>query len=162
MTYSPYDQPAQPPPLAYMTPIESSRNDSHIKTLAICHYVWGGLAILGSSCFIIYIVIGAMAVGGAMSPAQSPGDLDATTGWIFIIMGSIAILLGWVSGGLNIYSGISMSQRRRRTLSLVMAGLNCLSVPLGTTLGVFTFVVLLRDSVVAEYRAVEFQPRFHP
>ena len=41
--------------------------------------------------------------------------------------------------------------RRARTFSLVMAGVNCLSVPLGTTLGVFTFIVLLRESVAAQY-----------
>ena len=32
-----------------------------------------------------------------------------------------------------------------------MAGVNCLSMPIGTTLGIFTFVVLLRPSVTALY-----------
>lgn len=162
MSYSPYEQPsAAPPPLAYMTPIEATKNDSHIKTLAICHYVWGALAIVGSSCFIIYIVIGVMAITGAMaSSPPSPNDLDGEVGWFFVLLGSLAVLLGWSIGILNIVSGVSMMKRRRRTLSLILAGFNCLSVPLGTTLGVFTFVVLLRDTVVAEYNAAAMQPQW--
>ena len=30
---------------------------------------------------------------------------------------------------------------------MIIAGINCLGIPLGTTLGVFTFIVLLRPSV---------------
>jgi hypothetical protein len=40
-----------------------------------------------------------------------------------------------------------LSQRRSRTLCLVVAGLSCFGVPFGTALGVFTFLVLLRPSV---------------
>ena len=37
--------------------------------------------------------------------------------------------------------------------SLVIAALCCLNMPLGTVLGVFTFIVLTRDSVKAQYAA---------
>jgi hypothetical protein len=37
--------------------------------------------------------------------------------------------------------------------SLVIAGVNCASFPLGTLLGVFTFIVLLRASVRSLYPA---------
>jgi hypothetical protein len=35
----------------------------------------------------------------------------------------------------------------------VVAGINCLHIPLGTVLGVFTIVVLIRDSVRELYSA---------
>ena len=37
--------------------------------------------------------------------------------------------------------------------SLVVAGLNCMGFPFATVLGVFTFLVLLRESVVELYEA---------
>jgi hypothetical protein len=41
----------------------------------------------------------------------------------------------------------SLGTRRRRTLCLVTAGLTCASFPLGTALGIFTFIVLSRPTV---------------
>ena len=55
---------------------------------------------------------------------------------------------------LNIFSARFMKQRRHRTFSLVVGGMNCLNAPLGTVLGVFTLLVLMRDSVRASYEAV--------
>jgi hypothetical protein len=54
-------------------------------------------------------------------------------------------------GILTIVSGRLISLRRRRTFSLVVAGINCASFPFGTVLGVFTFIVLARPSVRALY-----------
>jgi hypothetical protein len=44
-------------------------------------------------------------------------------------------------------AGKSLRDRQRYTFCLVIAGINFLSMPLGTILGVFTFVVLQRPSV---------------
>ena len=54
---------------------------------------------------------------------------------------------------LNLLSGIFIRKRKHHVFSLIVAGFNCLHFPLGTALGVFTFVVLLRDSVQNMYRA---------
>lgn len=51
------------------------------------------------------------------------------------------------SGILNLISGFCLLARKGRTFSLVVAGVNCLHIPAGTVLGVFTIIVLLRDSV---------------
>jgi hypothetical protein len=85
----------------------------------------------------------------AMQPLPPPPP--PFLGWMFIGMGSCAIVLGWTAGILTIVSGRCLQRRRARVFSLVMAGVNCLSVPIGTTLGVFTFIVLLRPSVQALY-----------
>lgn len=53
----------------------------------------------------------------------------------------------------NAASGWLIRRRRARMFSLVVAALNCMGFPFATTLGVFTFVVLLRDSVVELYAA---------
>lgn len=151
-------------PLPYMRVLPVDQWDvdrSHLKALAICHYVWGGLEILISSLGILYIVLGFVfmndpgvfgAPAGARpgQPAPQPPPPEFM-GWMFVIMGSCFVALGWTTGILTILSGRGIARRRGRTFSIVMAGLNCLSFPIGTTLGVFTLIVLLRASVIALY-----------
>lgn len=48
---------------------------------------------------------------------------------------------------LTILSGVFIRRQKYRTFSLVIAGLSCLMVPFGTVLGVFTLVILSRESV---------------
>lgn len=48
---------------------------------------------------------------------------------------------------LNVLSGFFLLQKRNRLFSLIIGGLNCLQIPFGTALGVFTILVLSRDSV---------------
>lgn len=40
-----------------------------------------------------------------------------------------------------------LKRRKRWLLCMVVAAIECLSIPVGTVLGFFTIVVLLRDSV---------------
>src|SRR5262249_50607541 len=75
----------------------------------------------------------------SMPPKQF---LDAFI-WFYLFMGFI-LLLGLV---LNVLSGVFLRQRRHRMFSLVIAGLNCFQIPFGTALGVFTIIVLSRESV---------------
>ena len=102
--------------------------------------------------FLIHVVLGIVMLANpaAMSsPGQPPPP--AGIGWLFVVLGSAAVLVGWTLGGLTIYSGRCINRRRHHTFSLIMAGINCLSIPLGTALGVFTFIVLLRPTVKAQY-----------
>jgi hypothetical protein len=159
-----------PPPGGY-----GDADASHLKALAICHYVWGGLTIALSCIFIVHIVMGlvmltnpaafgppapatvapppATARAALRPPPQPQQQPPAFVGWMFVGMGSCGMLLGWTIGILTIVSGRCIARRRSRVFSLVMAGVNCLSVPVGTTLGVFTFIVLLRPSVQALYQS---------
>jgi ABC-type sulfate transport system permease subunit len=59
--------------------------------------------------------------------------------------------LGCAFGGLNIYAGRCIKRRSKRALTLIVACLNTLAVPLGTILGVCTLLVLTRRSVKKLY-----------
>ena len=48
---------------------------------------------------------------------------------------------------LNLLSAGFLWQKRNRLFSIVIAGLDCLQIPFGTALGVFTIIVLSRESV---------------
>lgn len=149
-------------PLPYMTTHTTDEVDvGHLKTLAICHYVWGGLTILMSCVAIIYIVLGVAALNDPTMFAPPPGRPAVGQpgappadfiGWFFIGCGSAGLLLGGAAGLLTIMAGRGLAQQRWRTFTLVMAGLNCLHAPLGTILGVFTFIILMRPGVQALYR----------
>jgi hypothetical protein len=143
--------PLDAPPIAYATPLPVSPDDAHLRMLAIFHYVWGGLVALGFSVFLIHVVLGIVMIVSPASMTSRGEPPPAAMGWLFVGIGSAAVLVGWALGGLSIYSGRCISRRRHHTFSLVMAGINCLSIPLGTALGVFTFIVLLRPTVKAQY-----------
>jgi hypothetical protein len=49
--------------------------------------------------------------------------------------------------GLNVLSGLFLLRKTNRLFSLIVAGLDCLQIPFGTALGVFTIVVLSRETV---------------
>ncbi len=78
-------------------------------------------------------------------------QMPREAGLFFVAVGSFAVLLGWTFGILTILSGKMIGRLKHRTFSLVIAGLNCLSVPFGTALGVCTFIVLLRENVITTY-----------
>jgi hypothetical protein len=139
-------------PVAYATPPQISVDDRHLRLLAIFHYVWGGLIALGSSIALIHVTLGfVMLVNPSAFNTRGQPPTPAFMGWMFLLMGGAILLIGWTLGGLTIYSGRCLHKRRGYLFSLILAGFHCLSFPLGTVLGIFTFVVLLRPSVKAEY-----------
>jgi hypothetical protein len=52
-------------------------------------------------------------------------------------------------------AGRSLAHRKRYSFALVMACIECLHVPFGTILGVFTIVALSRESVKALFSGAE-------
>lgn len=79
------------------------------------------------------------------------GVFDSLLGpmMIFYAIAGVFILVMMV---LNFLSARKMGQRKGRIFSMVVAGFNCVNFPLGTALGVFTFVVLSRTSIEVSYR----------
>jgi hypothetical protein len=155
-----------PRPLAYdAAAYWYARDVGHLKTLSICHYIWGALTALLSCMFLVHVGIGIAMVSGHMPPARPPAPNQPPTwfGWVFIAMGAFALLLGWGVAAMAIYSGYCLRLRRHWLFSNIVAGVACLWVPLGTLLGVFTIVILQRDSVKALYgRPITPAPQLPP
>jgi hypothetical protein len=123
-----------------------NQDEQHLNLLAIFHYILGGLVLLSSCIFLIYVVLGLAMVGGAMDGPDGPPEF---LGWFVVAFGCACLLVGWLMGGLIVAAGVKLSRRTSRTFCLVVAGLECLNMPLGTILGIFTIIVLMRDSVRA-------------
>ena len=131
------------------------RDADHLRLLSLFHYIYGGIVIAMSSFAVIHLVLGITMIvnPGAFAGARGQAPADRMLGWMFAVLGGAVIVIGWTVGLLTILSGRWIKQRRRRLFSMVLAGVNCMWVPLGTVLGVTTLMVLLRDSVRALYEA---------
>lgn len=126
-----------------------STDTEHLNLLSTFHYVAAGLSFIGILAIVGHYWLFTRLMAGDLSPMQRPGapqmpvDLFAMFKWMYII---IAVFLV-ATAAVNLLSGLFMRSRQHRTFSIVVAVLNCLHMPLGTALGVFTIVVLVRDSV---------------
>ena len=74
-------------------------------------------------------------------------------GWIFVGLGSFLFLLGIAMAICILIAGRCLSHCKCYTFTLVMACVECLFIPFGTILGVFTIIALSRESVKALFSA---------
>jgi hypothetical protein len=118
----------------------------HLKILSICYYVWGGLTACLSCFGFFYAIFGIVAL---VAGAHGQNGPPAFIGGMFVFIGVFFVLLGGTVAGFTIWAGRCLAQRKRYTLCFVMGCISCLSVPLGTALGVFTIIVLQRPTVKA-------------
>jgi hypothetical protein len=127
----------------------SNEDTEQLRLLSILYYVWAGLtAVLSCFGFVwVAVVFGIVATASA----DGAGPPVAAVGGLMALFGGLMIFLALLSAVLSAFAGRSLARRRNYTFCQVVAGLVCLSVPLGTALGVFTFVVLARPSVKASF-----------
>jgi hypothetical protein len=121
-----------------------------LQLLAIFHYVVAGLAALVSFFPLFYSLIGWFLLYAAQHPGsnnQQPPPVFL--GWIFIAVGAVFFIAGLTMAICILVAGRCLSTRKGYSFALVMACIECLFVPFGTILGVFTIVALSRESVRA-------------
>lgn len=122
----------------------------HLKILSICYYISAGITALFSCLPLIHLAMGIALVSGAFpNDGKGAAPPPAFIGWFFIIFATVFILGGWATAIGTFFAGKFIKQKKNYIFCLAMAGINCMFVPIGTVLGVFTFIVLLRDSVKA-------------
>lgn len=139
-----------PPPIYASQP---NKDEQHLRLLCIFHFVFGGLALFGGIVFLVihfFILRVVFAQAGTWptrdGSAPPPGFYSGII--FFYVLAGLIILTACI---LNILSGFFLRQKKYRVFSIVVAVLDCFQVPFGTVLGVFTLVVLLRDSVRRSY-----------
>ena len=124
----------------------ASEDLDHLKILSIFHYVLGGIVALVGCIPMIHFAFGvAMATGGI--PAEE-GEA-AIVGCFLMAIAAFVIFLAWGFAACLVLAGRFLAQRRHYTFCLVVAGVACTMAPLGTVLGIFTILVLVRPSVKA-------------
>src|SRR5262245_47254320 len=124
----------------------------HLRMLAIFHFIAAGLAICGIGFLALHYTVMNTIISDPklwQGPRNGPRpeQLFAVFQW-FYLLGGLSCA-AWALA--NFLTGLFLRARKFRLFSLVVSGFNCLHVPLGTILGVFTIVVLMRESVVELY-----------
>ena len=134
-----------------------NRDTEHLRLLSIFHYVVASLAALFSLFPLLYTTIGAIFIFAARHGTPKPGkELPPEfLGWIFVVLGAVLFLLGIAIAICIFIAGRCLSRRRCYSFALVMACIECLFVPFGTILGVFTIIALSRESVKALFAAAQ-------
>jgi hypothetical protein len=123
-------------------------DEEHLRLLSIGYYIAGGLHIAFASLFIFHFAfITFFASNPDFFPPNGGGPPPATFLHVFAWILGTLILAGWTFGALTIYAGRCIKSRKRRVLSLVMAAVNTIAIPVGTIVGVSGLMVLSRAGV---------------
>ena len=124
-----------------------SQDEHHLQLLAIFHYVVGGLTALVACCPLMHVAIGIIMLVAPQSMESHGEGPPAFVALIFIVIPGTIILAGWALAICMILTGRFLSRRRHHLFCLVIAGIECLMMPFGTVLGVFSIIVLTKESV---------------
>jgi hypothetical protein len=123
------------------------RDAEHLRLLSIFWYIAAGLFALFGSFPLIHLGIGLFMLLSPRSFGGPGGGPPAFMGWMFTCMGGAFVTFGWTTAILAFLTARALPQRRRILLCQIAAGIACLQVPMGTILGVFTFIVLSRPTI---------------
>ena len=127
------------------------RDSGQLNLLAIFHYVVAGLAAIFSFFSLLYTAVGVIFIFAARHGTAKPGQElpPEFLGWIFAVLGSVLFVIGIAMAICILIAGRCLSRHRYYSFALVMACIECLFVPFGTILGVFTIIALSRESAKA-------------
>jgi hypothetical protein len=123
-----------------------STDHENLRLLSVFHYVVAGLAGLFSLLPIFHITMGALLVSGKLGDPNEQAA-DRLFGMLFILMGVCLLVIGFAYAAAMALAGRNLTRHRNYVFCLVMAALSCAFFPFGTVLGVFTIIVLQKDSV---------------
>ena len=122
----------------------SNQEEANLDLLGKLHIVMGVLTALFACIPIIHLVIGiVMLTSGVNGSDQAPRVIA----FVFIILASVIILIGWALAILIIMAGVKLKNRSSYNFCMIIAFIECLIVPLGTVLGIFTIVTLSKEPV---------------
>jgi hypothetical protein len=106
-----------------------------------CWIVYGVIRLIVAVCLVVYSGTATVMFGALLNRVPDPFTLMTD----FHVIYTLLIALSAVCGILGIVAGLALLAGNRvgRTLALIAAFLSLSDIPLGTTLGIYTLVVLL-------------------
>jgi hypothetical protein len=124
----------------------------NLRYLTIGHYICAAIAAVFACIPLIHFSIGLIFLLKPPAPQDGEQFPAQLFGLMFALIGGAAVLCGWAFAALIFVAGRSLAARRRHTFCIVVAALCCAFFPLGTALGVFTILVLMRPTVKAMFQ----------
>lgn len=130
---------------------ESILDEEHLRLVSMGYMISAGFASFFACFGLLYLVIGivtSVALAHAPASARTGEPPPAFVGWIFAGVGLFIFIFAISVALLRFFAARRIKERKSRTFCMVIAGLSCLEFPYGTALGVLTFMVLGRKSVI--------------
>jgi hypothetical protein len=129
-----------------------NQDEAHLNSLSIAHYVVGAFMVLFSCMPLLHVAVGLSFIFGSGEMLSEAGETPPPFfGWMFFLIGLFFFIFAQAISISVIVSGRFLRKRKNYLFSFVLACVACLFVPFGTILGIFTIIVLSRDSVKAIY-----------
>jgi hypothetical protein len=131
---------------------QSIIDDEHLKLLSLGYMISAGTSAFFSLFGLFYVVMGigmSFALSHSKTVPAKPNELPpAFVGWIFGTIGLGFFVLFLALAAIKLKTAFCIRRRTSKTFCMVVAGFTCLGFPYGTALGILTFIVLGRDSVI--------------
>jgi hypothetical protein len=126
-----------------------TQEEEHLRLLSIFHYVVAGLVALFSLFPIFHLIFGLFIVfaPGKVGGKEDEAAAAALFGWAFVLFAAALIAVGLAFAACVFAAGRFLAKRKHYLFCLAMAGVECMFMPLGTVLGVFTIITLVREPV---------------
>jgi hypothetical protein len=117
-----------------------------LKLLSIGYYIRGGIAALYTLMLFGYMGFLGTVLTAISAAAEQKGQ-KAIPEFVITLLTGLFMVIATVSLATTVclpLAGYWLRHYRNKLFIFIVAALSCLSVPYGTVLGVFTFVVLRR------------------
>lgn len=113
----------------------------HRRTLGFCWLVYGLLRLLMALCLVLFSPTATVMFGALLSRVADPFALMNDFHIVYIGV----VVLSVLCGVFGLLAGLALlaNQRAARMLALLAAFLAVSEIPFGTTLGIYTLIVLL-------------------
>jgi hypothetical protein len=121
-----------------------NQEEANLDLLGTLHIVMGILTALFACIPIIHLVIGIVMLTSDINGSDQAPRVIA---FAFIILASLIILTGWALAVLIIMAGVKLRNRSSYKFCLIIGFVECLIMPLGTILGIYTIVTLSKEPV---------------
>jgi len=128
-------------------------DDDNLRLLRIGYFISAGLTLIGAMIVLVYTIFLSFVFAQVAKTSVNAGFPP----FIGRLVGALGVVLVLVLIGLAVLkflAGQQLKKRRSRIFCMVIAGIECLSIPYGTFLGVCTFIVLLRPTVERSFEDV--------
>jgi hypothetical protein len=127
-------------------------DEEHLKLLSLGYMISAAITGFFALFGLMYVFLGVMMVGFISHKPElvtnATQEPPAFIGWFFGAIGLSFFAVGIALAAVKLRTALCIRNRKSRTFCLVVAGITCLGIPYGTALGVLSFIVLGRDSVV--------------
>jgi hypothetical protein len=112
-----------------------------VRILGKCWIVYGVIRLIMALCLFIYSGTATLMFGALLNRVPDPFTMMTD----FHVIYALVIALSAVCGILGIVAGLAVlaGNRSSRTIAIIASFLSLSDIPLGTTLGTYTLIVLL-------------------